>query len=103
MRRMPFLRFGLVLFLTLPVAHTQTVNPGRPENMDVQHIPTPAELRARVNNAQFQKDAQELSELCASVPADLDGLKQGLLGKDMLDKLKRIEKLSKRVREGLTR
>jgi hypothetical protein len=43
------------------------------------------------------------SPLCASVPSDMDGVKQGLLSKDVVEKLKRVEKLSKRVREQLTR
>ena len=56
-----------------------------------------------MSNFQRQKDAKELAELCASVPSDMDGVKQGLLSKDVLEKLKRVEKLSKRVREQLTR
>jgi hypothetical protein len=56
-----------------------------------------------VGDLQFQKDSKELSELCASVPADMDRIRQGLLPKGMIDKLKRVEKLSKRVREQLTR
>lgn len=59
-------------------------------------------MRARVANVQLQKDAKELSELCVSVPADIDKVKQGLMSKDLPDKLKRMEKLSKHVRELLT-
>jgi hypothetical protein len=33
----------------------------------------------------------------------MDGVKQGLLSQEVLEKLKRVEKLSKRVREQLTR
>jgi hypothetical protein len=36
-------------------------------------------MRARVANLQLQKDATELSDLCASVPHDMDGVKQGLM------------------------
>jgi hypothetical protein len=60
-------------------------------------------MMARVNNIQLQKDAKELSDLCASVPPDMDGIKRGLLPKDVIEKLKRVEKLSKRVREELAR
>jgi hypothetical protein len=86
----------------LPFA-AQTPNIMHPQEIQVQHHPTPEEIRDRQNYPQFQKDAKELADLCASLPADLDGLKQGLLGKDMLDKLKRMERLSKRVREELSR
>jgi hypothetical protein len=75
---------------------------GHPQEVRVQHHALPEEIRDRLSNSQFQKDAKELAELCASVPADMDGVKQGLLGKEVLDRLKRIEKLSKRVREELT-
>jgi len=60
-------------------------------------------MMSRLNNVQLQKDARELSDLCASIPPDMDGIKRGLLSKDVLDKLKRVEKLSKRLREELAR
>ena len=60
-------------------------------------------MRTRVNNLQLQQDAKELAELCAALPKDMDGVKQGLLSKDVLERLKRVEKLSKRVREELMR
>jgi hypothetical protein len=46
---------------------------------------------------------RELAEICASVREDVDGLKQGLVSKDLVERLKRMEKLSKHVREKLTR
>ena len=81
----------------------QNVNPMHPEEIQAQKHASPDDLRARVANVQLQKDAKELAELCASVPGDMDGVKQGLLSKDLLEKLKRVEKLSKHVREQLTR
>jgi len=81
----------------------QNLNVGHPQEISVQHHATPEELRDRVAKAQFQKDLQELSELCNSVPHDMDGVKQGVLSKDVIDRLKRMEKLSKHVREQLTR
>jgi len=73
-----------------------------PEEISVQKHTSPDDMRARAANVQLQKDAKELADLCASVPGDLDGVKQGLMSKDLLEKLKRMEKLSKRVRELLT-
>jgi hypothetical protein len=80
----------------------QNVNPMHPEEISAQKHPSPDDMRARAANVQLQKDAKELADLCASVPGDLDGVKQGLMSKDLLEKLKRMEKLSKRVRELLT-
>ena len=90
-----------VLLLVLPV-QSQNVNPAHPEEINVQKRASPEDIRARASNLQLQKDAKELAELCASVSADMDGVKQGLLPKDAVDKLKRIEKLSKKVRQELT-
>ena len=91
-----------VLLITGPLPG-QNVNPMHPEEISVQKHTSPDDMRARAANVQLQKDAKELAELCASVPSDMNGLKQGLMSQDVLEKLKRVEKLSKRVREQLTR
>jgi hypothetical protein len=90
------------LLLTIGLLSGQNVNPMHPEEISAQKHPSPDDMRTRVANAQLQKDAKELSELCASMSGDMDGVKQGLMSKDVLEKLKRMEKLSKRVRELLT-
>jgi len=48
-------------------------------------------------------DAQELAELSASIPADVKLVNRGLLPKDLVEKLKRVENLSKHLRSELTR
>jgi hypothetical protein len=53
--------------------------------------------------AKLQRNAKELAELSASIPADVDRANRGLLPKDVLEKLKRVEKLSKQLRSDLTR
>jgi hypothetical protein len=80
----------------------QNVNLKHPGEVSVQKQITPEEMRDRAARVQLQKDAKELGEICASIPTDMDGVKQGVLSKDVLEKLKRVEKLSKRVREELT-
>ena len=91
----------LIGLLTVPLSG-QNVNPMHPEEISAQKHPSPDDMRARTANVQLQKDAKELAELCASVPGDMDGVKQGLMSKDLVDRLKRMEKLSKHVRELLT-
>ena len=49
------------------------------------------------------REAQELAYLSASIHADVDRVNRGLLSKDLVDKLKRVEKLSKQLRGELTR
>jgi hypothetical protein len=98
-----FLSCFLALSLGSAPLQSQDVNMARPTEMSAQHHATPEEIRDRAANGQFQKDIKELSDLCASVPHDMDGLKQGVLSKEAIDKLKRMEKLSKHIREQLTR
>ena len=81
----------------------QNVNTMHPDEIRVQKHASPEDLRARLADAQLQKDSKELSDLCAAMPTDLDHLKQGLLPQDLQERLKRIEKLSKRIREQLAR
>ena len=47
--------------------------------------------------AQLKRDADELAKLAITVPADVEQAGKGVLPKDLKDKLKRIEKLSKRL------
>jgi len=46
----------------------------------------------------LQRKARELSDLARTLPADIDNVNHGLLSKDVIEKLKRIEKLSKHLR-----
>jgi hypothetical protein len=64
--------------------------------------PTSAEVDARAVRLQaIQRDAEELSGLSAAVQSDLQQLGKGLLAKDMDARLKKMEKLSKRLRQEL--
>lgn len=48
--------------------------------------------------AELRREALELTALSQSVSADIDALAKGLLAKDLDEKLKRMEKLSKKLR-----
>jgi hypothetical protein len=65
-----------------------------PENVPtVQH--------ARIDAAQLRREAEELATLAQSIPPDVEKLGTGLHPKELEEKLKRIEKLSKRLRRDL--
>lgn len=51
-----------------------------------------------IDPVKLHAEATELATLAQSVPSDIDQVAQGKLPKDMADKLKRIEKLSKHLR-----
>lgn len=59
--------------------------------------------RRSLNVAELNTEADQLAELAASVPRSVQSAGKGLLEKDLLEKLKRIEKLSKHLRNELDR
>jgi len=73
------------------------------EEQTQKNIPPPASPRAKLDYAQLKHDADELAALAQSVPADVDQASKGVLPKDLAEKLKRIEKLAKQLRNRLNR
>ena len=64
-----------------------------------QNVPPPANPRlAPVDLAKLKHDADELASLARSIPPGIDQVSKGMLPKDMVEKLKRIEKISKHLR-----
>jgi len=62
-------------------------------------IPPPREQVAKPPN--LQHDADELAALADSIPPGVTQLAKGLRSRDLEQRLKRIEKLSKRLRSSL--
>jgi hypothetical protein len=82
----------------------QPPDPNWPQNsMPAERVSLETRKRPPVDMVKLQRAAQELAELSASIPADVNRANHGLLPKDVLDKLKRVEKLSKQLRSELTR
>jgi hypothetical protein len=67
-----------------------------------RNLPLPA-VRVAHDPAELQREAKELADLAAGIPSAVENARRGLMAKDTLDKLKRMEKLSKRMREQLSR
>jgi hypothetical protein len=70
------------------------------EPKPVLQLPDPPKP-SKIDSAKLQRNAQELADLAASVPSDIGQVSRGILPKEVLDKLKRIEKLSKHMRQEL--
>lgn len=92
-----------LLFLCCVILDGQEkpVPPGRRELKDYQatHIDEPPQVAvARLDPVRMQKEASELADLAQSIPRDIDSASKGVLPKDVLDKLRRIEKISKHLR-----
>jgi hypothetical protein len=101
MRAIYFFAALLLSFTAVPI-HAQGVNLARPPEISAQHNPTVEEMRSLLSNAQLQEDARKMADLCSSIPVDLDAIHEGMLPKDLLDKLDRVERLSKKLRQELT-
>jgi hypothetical protein len=52
---------------------------------------------------ELRREAGEVLELSKSIQSDFESVSRGLLPKDTVDKLKKIEKLSKRLRNQIER
>lgn len=93
----------LALLLTCWPAVPQTVNTNRPSDIPTSQTSlSPESLRARLKNVQFQKELDELGGLYSSLASELNQVKEGILPKDLLEKMNHAEKISKRVRQELT-
>ncbi len=103
-----FLYFLLILNFLLIVTFSPTASPqGRPASAGQQELrkyeathglEAPQPQRRQVDSSQLQREAEELSTLGQSIPIDIKSVTNGTLPKDVLEKLKRIEKLSKHLR-----
>ena len=80
------------------------------------HPPEPADPRAaasaphtdssakmRVSPAQLRQEAEELSSLAQTLTQDIDAVNRGVLPKDTVSRLKRVEKLAKQLRQEIGR
>lgn len=70
------------------VPHLQTGEPTEPASPP----------KIKLDPVQLERDARELLELSQSVQPDIQAVKQGLQPKDLIEKLKRIQKLAKHLR-----
>jgi hypothetical protein len=66
-----------------------------------QGAPSAASREQAAKQEQIRREAEELAALTKSIPADVAAANQGLLPKDIVEKLNRIEKLSKQLRKDL--
>lgn len=67
-------------------------------------IEPPAKLKQKPTDpAALKQEAEELAKLSAAIPPQMDQFNKGELPKDLIDQLKRIEKLSKHLRSEISR
>lgn len=75
--------------------------PPPPKSMDADRretIPDQPKLQRRIDPAKLQRDADDLARTAQTIPLDVADIRRGTLPKGTIQKLKEIEKLSKRLR-----
>ncbi len=95
----------LLLALSSPIPSQKSApeTPGKIEvaNHQLQTEPPTGPPPQKIDTAKLRSEADELSSLAQSLPADITLVSEGKLPKDTTAKLKRIEKLSKHLRSEL--
>jgi hypothetical protein len=99
------LLFGMILAAgQYPVLYPNG-NP-RPQTEQRFPIDEPKQVPERrnqpvIDRAHVKRDADELAKLAGEIPSAVEQANKGILAKDLSDRLKRIEKLSKQLRREL--
>lgn len=88
---------ALAILISLPAVCQQAMPAPMGRPVQWQH-PMP-EVSATQRAQATKQDAQDLSELSSSIQEDLQKLQKGMLAKDLHEKLKKLEKLAKRLRQ----
>jgi hypothetical protein len=101
----------IVLFLAASVAAPAQSAPIRPgirqadqaEAQTEKSLPPPRGGGTKIDLAKVGQEAEELAKIAQTIPPDVASIQNGMLPKDVLQKLKQIEKLSKHLRSELER
>lgn len=98
----------LVLILSAGAALQKPIPPGlrqaeRAEQQGEQNVPPPANAPVKPSFAEVQHDADQLALLARTLPDEVSQLARGTRPRDLDEKLKEIDKLSKRLRSNLRR
>lgn len=78
--------------------------PPPPAPMDPDHgktAPDEPKLQRRIDPIKLQQEADDLARTAQTIQSDIASIRRGTLPKDTIQKLKEIEKLSKRLRSEL--
>jgi hypothetical protein len=104
--RISILLFALLLSASAALAQGPYPPDGRlqadrAEREAEKNLPPPIHQQPSVDFARVKNDADELLILSQSIHSGIDDVGKGMLPKDLINQLKRMEKLSKRLRSEL--
>lgn len=98
-----FLVSGQHMGPTLPTTTPRTEPPRAPLPIDEPPVVVRGERRQALDSAKVKQQADELAKLAQSIPPDISKVAGGQLPKDLIARLKQIEKLSKALRNQISR
>lgn len=97
----------ILLFILLVASSARSQTKPRPPGLEQaeqaeqqadKNIPPPTIQRAHVDFTKLRQDADDLARIAQTIPNDVASVQKGMFPKDMIEKLKQIEKLSKHLR-----
>ena len=88
----------LLVIATLCAPCWAQINNSNPPDFGDKSHP-PAALQRRPDWTGMLAQANDLKQLSDAIPADIGKLSQGMISKDLGERLKKIEKLAKKLRE----
>ncbi|MGC2446817.1 MAG: hypothetical protein WA477_04180 [Candidatus Sulfotelmatobacter sp.] len=93
----------ITLLFTIAVVAQQPKMSPPPPPLDPGSATPPPQMTVRLNLdfQRMQQEADDLARTAQTIPADVISVRKGMLPKDVILKLKQIEKLSKRLRSEL--
>lgn len=96
----------LLLAAPSALAQGKPIPPGvrladQTEAQTQKDIPPPISQPIHLDVAKLRQNADELARVAQTIPSDVSSIQRGLLPKDMIEKLKLIEKLSKQLRNAV--
>ena len=101
--KLPAISLSFVLLAASLLLAQTRIPPGvrqadQDEAQTEKNVPPPMAQRAHLDLAKLGQEADELARIAQTIPPDVASVQKGKLPKDMIEKLKQIEKLSKRLR-----
>jgi hypothetical protein len=99
----PLVPLLVILFVASSVLSQKPVPQGirqadAAEAQTQNNIPPPRSVHASIDAAKLRQEADELAKLAQTIPPAITQVQNGIVPKDIVENLKRIEKLSKNLR-----
>lgn len=102
MKKTPILLTSVLFCVLSTSGQTKFPTPPDPMNPDnANRSKEQVTLPRRIDLEQLQKEADDLARTAQTIPSDVASVRKGVLPKDVVQKLKQIEKLSKHLRSEL--